>query len=393
MQTEPWNADLLDWLAANFAEGGYDLKKTMELICTSQAYQSKSQVLPQGADEHGYVYGGPRAKRLTAEQFVDTIWQLTQSAPTKFDAPVLRGKLDAKAPAATKLQAQWIWGESAGNGKLPPSDETIAMHRVFEVKGEVARAGAVAACDNEYTLYVNGRELAKSTVWMNVGAVSLEGALKKGGNEILVIAKNGGKGPNAAGLFFEAHLRMQDGREQVISSDASWEWSKTLPDGKGKFKKPAEWKPAVIVPALPTWSQTIDAPAASLLAQLTTEELPMVRAGLLKSDFLMRTLGRPNRDQIVSMRPNDLSTLEAIDLANGSILANALSTGAKKLLARPWTTPDALVNWTYHFALSRNPTADELATAKEALGTPLNEQGIQDLLWAVCMLPEFQLVR
>jgi hypothetical protein len=393
MQTEPWNADLLDWLAANFAEGGYDLKKTMELICTSQAYQSKSQVLPQGADEHGYVYGGPRAKRLTAEQFVDTIWQLTQSAPTKFDAPVVRGKLDAKAPAATKLQAQWIWGDSAANGKLPPSDETIAMHRVFEVKGEIARAGAVATCDNEYTLYVNGRELAKSTVWMNVGVVSLEGALKKGANEILVVAKNGGKGPNAAGLFFEAHLRMQDGSEQVISSDASWEWSKTLPDGKGKFKKPAEWKPAVIVPALPIWSQTIDAPAASLLAQLTTGDLPMVRAGLLKSDFLMRTLGRPNRDQIVSMRPNDLSTLEAIDLANGSILANALSTGAKKLLARPWPTPDALVEWTYHFALSRNPTSDELATAKEALGTPLNEQGIQDLLWAVCMLPEFQLVR
>ena len=393
MQTEPWNADLLDWLAANFAEGGYDLKKTMELICTSQAYQSKSQLLPQGADEHGYVYGGPRAKRLTAEQFVDTIWQLTQSAPAKFDAPVVRGKLDAKAPAAAKLQAQWIWGDSAANGKLPPSDETIALHRVFEVKGEIARAGAVATCDNEYTLYVNGRELAKSTVWMNVGTVSLEGAVKKGANEILVVAKNGGKGPNAAGLFFEAHLRMQDGSEQVISSDASWQWSKSLPDGKGKFKKPAEWKPAVIVPALPIWSQTIDAPAASLLAQLTTGDLPMVRAGLLKSDFLMRTLGRPNRDQIVSMRPNDLSTLEAIDLANGSILANALNTGAKKLLARPWPTPDALVQWTYHFALSRDPTSDELATAKEALGTPLNEQGIQDLLWAVCMLPEFQLVR
>ena len=119
----------------------------------------------------------------------------------------------------------------------------------------------------------------------------------------------------------------------------------------------------------------------------------MVRAALLKSDFLMRTLGRPNRDQIVSMRPNDLSTLEAIDLANGSTLAGMLDTGARKLIAKSWSSPDALVQWIYQFAYSRSPSAAELAAAHDALGPKPTPDSVQDLLWAVCMSPEFQIVR
>ena len=38
----------------------------------------------------------------------------------------------------------------------------------------------------------------------------------------------------------------------------------------------------------------------------------------------MRSLGRPLREQIVSMRPTDLTTLEAVDLANGPTLAALL---------------------------------------------------------------------
>ena len=119
----------------------------------------------------------------------------------------------------------------------------------------------------------------------------------------------------------------------------------------------------------------------------------MIRASLVKSDFLMRTLGRPNRDQIVSMRPNDLTTLEAIDLANGQTLADALAKGAKKLAAQKWADSKALILDLYRHALSRDPSPNELSTAQEVLGAKPSEQGIQDLLWAVCMMPEFQFVR
>jgi hypothetical protein len=119
----------------------------------------------------------------------------------------------------------------------------------------------------------------------------------------------------------------------------------------------------------------------------------MVRAALLKSDFLQRTLGRPNRDQIVTSRPAELSTLEAIDLNNAQSLADNLAQGAKNLLAKLGTNPVEIVNHVYLAMLSREPTSDERAAATEALGTQANEQGVQDLLWAILLQPEFQLVR
>jgi hypothetical protein len=105
----------------------------------------------------------------------------------------------------------------------------------------------------------------------------------------------------------------------------------------------------------------------------------------------MSTLGRPNRDQIVSMRPDDLGTLEAIGLSNGPILARILETGARNLMSKRWPSTQVFVQWLYRFALSRDPSAEEFNTALGALGATMNEQGVQDLLWAVIMQPEFQL--
>ena len=122
-------------------------------------------------------------------------------------------------------------------------------------------------------------------------------------------------------------------------------------------------------------------------------ESQMVRASLLKSDLLMRTLGRPNREQIVSTRPLDLTTLEAMDLNNGGILDKRLAEGAQALLARAFATPSELVSYIWRAALSREPTPEELALAVATLG-PQPEVGVtQDLLWSVLMLPEFQIIR
>jgi hypothetical protein len=119
----------------------------------------------------------------------------------------------------------------------------------------------------------------------------------------------------------------------------------------------------------------------------------MVRASLVKSDGLMRALGRPNRDQIVTSRPNELTTLEAIDLANGQTLSDAIQQGAKQRLAEYGDSAEVLMTWLCSYALSREPTADELQLAKEFLGTNPTQQAVEDLLWSVLMLPEFQLVR
>ncbi len=396
MQTEPWNADLLDYLAAHLAEHEYDLKQTLALIATSQAYQSHSQVVTKGIDDHGYVYAGPRAKRLTAEQFVDAIWQITGAAPTKMDAGVLRGKVDPELAKQIKIQGQWIWGHSAKPGSTPPSGETITLRKTIKLDTDPASASAVVTCDNGYTLYVNNRKVSAGDDWTKLAAVPLQTALRKGTNSILVIATNAGKGLNPAGFFFDARVRDAAGKETAISSDATWEWTPQSPatkEGRIPAFDPKDWQPVTIVKALGAWQQTINAQAPSLLAQGATASARMIRASLMKSDFLMRTLGRPNRDQIVTARPNDLTTLEAIDLANGSILSTSITKGAQRLLESHAQSPAALIVALYHQALCREPSTSELATAQSLIGEKPTQQSLEDLLWAVCMLPEFQVVR
>jgi hypothetical protein len=141
------------------------------------------------------------------------------------------------------------------------------------------------------------------------------------------------------------------------------------------------------------WAGRVDQQIVQQLTTAGNSPLRMVRASLLKNDAFMTALGRPTRDQIVSMRPSELTTLEAIDLANGQALADAIAAGAGRLAAQHSSDPEGLTNWLFGFALSRPPTADEMSLARELLGSAPTQQGIEDLLWSLFMLPEFQLVR
>jgi len=253
---------------------------------------------------------------------------------------------------------------------------------------------AAIACDNSYTLFVNGQKAQAGDNWETPDAAIVTSRLKAGQNELLIVAKNAGNGPNPAGLFCELRCQLEDGTVAVIATDATWEWTSRQPNANGRYSRPpTDWQPAVAVEHFEVWSRKLSGPLAALLARGAAGSDLMVRASLVKSDFLMRTLGRPNRDQIVTVRPSELTTLEAIDLANGQILADTLARGGQKLLAREWESPEAFVHWLYRFALAREPAAAELAILKASLGEKLTAQGIEDALWTVIMLPEFQLVR
>jgi hypothetical protein len=222
MGDKPWSEDLLDHLATYLVDNRYDLKKLMEHITTSKAYQSKAVPITAEMAADDYIFRGPELKRLTAEQFIDAVWMLTNTGPAK---PV--------APAS-----------------IPQFPDSTPLERRF------------------------------------------------------------------------------------------------------------------------------------------------VRATLVDCDALMRSLGRPNREQVVTVRPEQLSTLQALDLANGQILASLLDRGAANFLkANPKATADELALRVFLRALGRKPTADELVAARGLIGEKLTANGLADLLWAVVMLPEFQLVR
>ncbi len=78
MDNPTWNQDLLDWLAVDFVNNGYNLKHTIKLILTSKAYQRPSVPLDKDADE--YIFEGPVVKRMSAEQFLDGIDQIIFAA-------------------------------------------------------------------------------------------------------------------------------------------------------------------------------------------------------------------------------------------------------------------------------------------------------------------------
>ena len=234
MHTKPWSDDLLDYLAVDFADQNYDLKSVIKLIVSSRAYQSQTAVLADEPGKDEYVFQGPIVKRMTAEQFLDAIWTITDTWPQP----------DKKA---------------------------------FKIDGR-----------------------------------------KQGGQLASVLRAHGPK---------------------------------------------AEWKDR------------------------------HVRAVFTPLDALQSSLGRPNREQVVTTRPDLLTTLEAIDLANGPALANMLQRGATNLLGRDFASSDEMLDWLYMRAFSRQPTAPERAVGRTVIGDKPTQQAVEDLLWTIFMLPEFQFIR
>jgi hypothetical protein len=128
------------------------------------------------------------------------------------------------------------------------------------------------------------------------------------------------------------------------------------------------------------------------------------RAALAIADPLTRALGRPNREQVVTERSTAATTLQALELTNGRTLADRLAQGADALARERGgvgaggregaaaTSARALVDAIYERALGRRPTRTEAQLAVRLVGTPASTAGVEDLLWSVVLLPEFQLI-
>ncbi|WP_083586523.1 DUF1549 domain-containing protein [Algoriphagus zhangzhouensis] len=101
MDNEPWSQDLLDWLASDFTENGYDIKRLIKQIATSKIYQSQSIPVPSSdfllAED--YQFEGMVRRRMTAEQFSDAVSLL--AAPL-FDSIEVKFKPYELIPEATQ---------------------------------------------------------------------------------------------------------------------------------------------------------------------------------------------------------------------------------------------------------------------------------------------------
>ena len=133
-------------------------------------------------------------------------------------------------------------------------------------------------------------------------------------------------------------------------------------------------------------------PAAQLLrADGGTNQFTATRAALVAADTLQVALGRPNREQVLTSRASTATTLEALELTNGEELAGLFQRGSEKMIADQ-PSPKLVVAQLYQKALGRKPTRAETRLAISLVGQPVKKTGVEDLLWGLTMMPEFQLI-
>jgi Protein of unknown function (DUF1549)/Protein of unknown function (DUF1553) len=128
---------------------------------------------------------------------------------------------------------------------------------------------------------------------------------------------------------------------------------------------------------------------------------PHVRAWRHKKpDSLATALGRPNREQVCTVRDEESTVLQGLELVNGTALADRLKLGARTLLASNLgreSDPAKVAQTLYLHALGRAPRAAEIALVSPLLGTPKEnpqsrQSGWEDCLWLLFMSPEYQFV-
>jgi len=118
---------------------------------------------------------------------------------------------------------------------------------------------------------------------------------------------------------------------------------------------------------------------------------PFVRAALVQNDPFLTALGRPSRENIISVRDGQATLLQAMELTNGVLLNETLIAGAREWMATH-QDEEGLITAIFMQSLGRQPSEDERHVSREILGEQMDTTSVQDLLWSVVLLPEFQFI-
>ncbi|MEX0906513.1 MAG: DUF1549 domain-containing protein [Balneolaceae bacterium] len=388
MDTKPWNQELLDWLAADLIDHDYDQKYLMYSILRSRTYQLPSVGLnaeQAGVPSDEFVFSGPLRKRLTAEQFTDALTQLA--------APVYSSV--AYDPFDTQIaEASWIWFDALEDGRnvfAPPGQ--YYLRHTFELPAEnIDEARLLVSVDERFELYLNGEMISEGNDWRQVERIDVSGHLTTGENILAVEAEKGGTTAEPAGVLLNLQITQSDGGWHEVSSNNEWKIINQEPD------------PAWIVAGFDDndW-QTVRSFGSSLdnkywgrLVEFTHEasgeRLQFVRASLVENDDFQKAMGRPTREIVTTKRDLDPTLLQALELTNGELVNDVLSRGADRWIREYGDNPDEMIRQIYLRSLSRTPTDREARIAGEMLAQVPGKETVQDLLWAIIMKPEFQII-
>ena len=357
MDATPWDEDLLDWLASDFVEHNYDLQHLIRTIMTSKAYQMPVSLEPEPSKN--YVFRGPRLRRLTAEQFEDTVSAVT--GDWRVNSP--RGE------AYAAYTREW---------RLKSDPLSRALGR--PIRDQVYTERATDATTLQALELTNGPLLSKR---LERGARNLLG-LRKPAPQNLFDSKTvrGGAVPidvDIAGAR-DLYLVIEDvdsyNPERVVAGWANAEF--TGPSG-----------------ALPVSRKTVPVELKSGVVQAIPATTPSVLHFALAGKGYSRFRASAVIDE-KSRRQADISPALRFfvftEKPDPDELIRIQGEPPAPPPPRAWTTA-GLAGRLYLHLLSRRPTDAERDLAVATLGragpTPA---GVEDLLWALLMSPEFQFI-
>lgn len=379
MDNAPWDTALLDWLAADFIDSGYDLKYLIRLIMTSDTYQLPTMAYDRVEDikTKKYVFKGPLVRRMSAEQFSDAVSQVV--APLYYAT--------AYNPEESNLTSRRVWHrEVKFDRDVLPDPGKRYFRYSFNLKNkEISEARAIVSVDHSYLLYVNERQVAEGSDWRKVDKPDLTNALKPGDNVLAIEGNNEGKIANPAGILFALKVRYSDGEEIILEPGTDWKSTDEQPTVGwiGQSFDDKEWKN----------SKSYGNKHWDNLVNYSFEEnaQEFARASLVKQDPFMKALGRPSRENVATTRDEQATLLQALELTNGEYFNKVLQEGAESWLENQ-PESKTIVDNLYQRTLGRPPSDQERKVMVSALGEQPNQDALQDVFWATLLLPEFQFI-
>ena len=183
-------------------------------------------------------YGGPALHAGDRCYWSVRTWD-NAGARSPWAAPVF---WEMGLPNAADWKAAWVTIEEAkakpepvfGDWIWHPSESTREVSRYFRKTVElpadarVASATAWGAANNEYTFYLNGKELGGCDEWKAVESFDVADELVPGKN---VIAIKGVHARGIGGIVFGMHITLSDGRVIDVRSGQDWLTSAEGPKG------------------------------------------------------------------------------------------------------------------------------------------------------------------
>ncbi len=399
MDGEPWSPALLDWLASDFVDNGYDIRRLIKTIALSRAYQLPSVPRAKEIDPRRYVFAGPEVRRMTAEQFADTIGAITgewgvapvKAAPAPPAPPPVKGV--PQIPPSQPRQA----GMFAREWRVASSSLTRALGR--PIRDQINSTRAADATTLQALELTNGEILS---TWLSRGARRMLGELPP---DPVSLYNRAVAGRNATSSAFDVDITGVRTLWLVVQDTGSNVPEAIMPAwARAELVGPSGPVPLTsLTPADPAGLRQASGPLR--VPDGEGEGLRVANPSVLSFDIAGKgytrfrgVIGLENSRQEIGSTLNPATRFFVFDTAPDLGRLIPPLPGAPLDAQPPVTTIAAAVDRVFQQALGRPPTAAERTIATAALRDPArgdrpSPQGLADLLWAVLMKPEVQLIR